>query len=65
VFTTAGIFLLVAAVNAQPGKAKGVDSALRSLAKTPFGPWLLALVALGLVLFGVYSWAEARWRAVQ
>jgi hypothetical protein len=65
VFATAGIFLMVAAADAQPGKAKGVDSALRALAKTPFGPWLLVLVALGLVLFGVYSWAEARWRAVQ
>jgi len=25
------------------------------------GPWLLAMVALGLVTFGVYSIAEARW----
>ena len=44
--------------------AKGVDSALRALAHTPLGPWLLVVVALGLVTFGVYSWCEARWRAV-
>jgi Domain of Unknown Function (DUF1206) len=65
VFATAGIFLMVAAADARPGKAKGVDSALRALAKAPFGPWLLVLVAIGLVLFGIYSWCEARWRAVQ
>jgi hypothetical protein len=61
VFATAGVFLVVAAVHAQPGQAKGVDSSLRALAATPFGPWLLALVAVGLVLFGVFSCCQARW----
>jgi hypothetical protein len=64
VFVTVGIFLVVAAVEAKPGQAKGIDSALRALAHTPFGPWLLGLVAVGLVLFGVYSCCEARWREV-
>jgi hypothetical protein len=64
VFGTVGVFLVVAAVKAQPQQAKGVDSALRALARTPLGPWLLVVVALGLVTFGVYSWCEARWRAV-
>ncbi len=64
VFVTVGIFLVVAAVEAKPGQAKGIDSALRTLAHTPFGPWLLGLVAVGLVLFGVYSCCEARWREV-
>jgi Domain of Unknown Function (DUF1206) len=61
VFVTAGIFLVVAAVKSQPGQAKGVDSALRELAATPSGPWLLALVAIGLIMFGLYSVCEARW----
>jgi Domain of Unknown Function (DUF1206) len=64
VFTTAGIFLVVAAATAQPGEAKGIDSSLRVLASTPLGPWLLALVAAGLIVFGVYSFCEARWRNV-
>ncbi len=64
VFTTVGIFLVVAAIQANPGKAKGIDSALIALAKTPLGPWLLGLVAAGLVLFGIYSCCEARWREV-
>jgi Domain of Unknown Function (DUF1206) len=64
VFTTIGIFLIVAAAEAKPSQAKGVDSALRALAHTPLGPWLLGLIAVGLVLFGVYSCCEARWRQV-
>jgi Domain of Unknown Function (DUF1206) len=64
VFLTVGVFLVVAAVEARPGQAKGIDSALRALAHTPLGPWLLGLVAIGLVIFGVYSCCEARWRQV-
>ena len=62
VFVTAGVFLVVAAAQTRPGQAKGLDSSLRALAETPFGPWLLALVAIGLVMFGLFSCCEARWR---
>lgn len=62
VFITVGVFLIVAGVRAQPGQAKGMDSSLRELAATPAGPWLLALVAVGLVMFGLFSCCEARWR---
>jgi Domain of Unknown Function (DUF1206) len=62
VFITAGVFLVVAGVRSQPGQAKGVDSALRELAATPAGPWLLALVAIGLIMFGLFSCCEARFR---
>lgn len=61
VFVTAGIFLVVAAGEARPQQAKGIDSALRALAGTPLGPWLLVLVAIGLIMFGVFSCCEARW----
>ena len=64
VFVTAGIFLVVAAVQVQPQQAKGIDSALRALATTPLGPWLLLAVAIGLIMFGAYSCCEARWRRV-
>ena len=64
VFVTVGIFLVVAAVDAKPGQAKGIDSALVTLDHTPLGPWLLGAVAVGLVLFGVFSCCEARWRQV-
>ncbi len=62
VFVTAGVFLVVAAVRAQPQEAKGIDSSLRALATTPLGPWLLLVVAIGLILFGAYSCCESRWR---
>lgn len=64
VFGTIGVFLIIAAKDASPRQAKGIDSALRALAHTPLGPWLLVIVALGLMTFGVYSWCEARWRTV-
>ena len=64
VFATIGIFLAVAAIDANPGQAKGIDSALRVFAHTPLGPRLLVLVAVGLVMFGVFSCCEARWRRV-
>ncbi|MFG3085537.1 DUF1206 domain-containing protein [Streptomyces parvulus] len=64
VFAAAGAFAVRAAVDYQPDQAKGLDDTLRSFAETPLGPWLLALVAAGLVLFGVFSFALARWRRV-
>jgi hypothetical protein len=62
VFVTAGGFLIDAAAHAQPQKAKGLDSSLRALAATPLGPWLLVLVALGLIMFGAFSCCQARWQ---
>ena len=64
VFAIIGIFLIVAAVKHNPHDAKGLDSALIELLKQPFGPWLLGIVALGLVAYGVYSLMEARYRRV-
>ncbi|MFB7711889.1 DUF1206 domain-containing protein [Streptomyces sp. NPDC056105] len=62
VFAAAGGFALAAAVQHKPGKAKGMDDTLRSFADTPVGPWLLTFIAVGLVAFGMFSWASARWR---
>ncbi|MER8030131.1 DUF1206 domain-containing protein [Streptomyces bauhiniae] len=64
VFAVAGVFALIAAVQHEPGKAKGMDDTLRSFRDLPAGPWLLALIALGLAAFGAFSWCNARWRKV-
>jgi hypothetical protein len=64
VFAAAGAFAVRAAVDYEPDRAKGLDDTLRSFADTPLGPWLLVCVAAGLVLFGVFSFAMARWRRV-
>ncbi|MFB6520466.1 DUF1206 domain-containing protein [Streptomyces sp. NPDC056401] len=60
----AGGFLVYAELRYEPARAKGVDDTLRSFTTTPAGPWLLVAVAVGLVLFGLFSWAMARWRDV-
>jgi hypothetical protein len=62
VFTVAGGFAVQAALEYDPKQAKGLDDTLRTFAETPAGPWLLAAVAAGFVLFGAFSWAMARWR---
>lgn len=58
----AGILVIQAAITHDPDKAGGIDQALRSFADTPVGPWLLVLVALGLLLFAGYCFGESRWR---
>ncbi len=64
VFAVAGVFAVRAAIAYEPDRAKGLDDTLRTFADTPLGPWLLDCVAAGLVLFGVFPFAMARWRRV-
>ena len=61
VFVT-GLLLVVAAARFDPHASRGLDGALRSLRDTTFGPWLLVLVAVGLMMFGLYGLAEAKYR---
>ena len=60
VFGIVGILLGVAAFQAQPKEAGGLDRALRTLAAQPFGTIALIVVAVGLAAFGVYCFAAAR-----
>lgn len=62
VFGLIGAFLIGAALKENPGEARGVDGALAALAQQSFGPWLLGAVALGFVAYGLYMFAEARYR---
>jgi hypothetical protein len=57
-----GVLLMIAAIDYDPAKARGLDGALRSLAHTAVGPWLLVLAGVGLITFGVFGAAEARWQ---
>ncbi len=61
-FALAGVLVIEAAVRYQPSKASGVDAAIRTLAEQQFGRILLVVTGLGLLAFGVYGFAEARWR---
>ena len=64
VFALVGYGLIKAAIDYDPDKAIGLDGALRKLANASYGPWLLGLVAAGLVGFAAYSVADARYRRV-
>ncbi|MFF0273181.1 DUF1206 domain-containing protein [Streptomyces sp. NPDC015492] len=62
VFAALGFSGVKAALAFDPNRAKGMDDAIRSFAQTPAGPWLLIAVAAGLVLFGVFSFGQVKWR---
>jgi uncharacterized membrane protein len=64
VFALVGVLVIDAAVTYQPSKAGGVDKALLTLRNQPLGEFLLILAGIGLILFGIYGLAEARWRRV-
>ncbi|MEU7244541.1 DUF1206 domain-containing protein [Streptomyces sparsogenes] len=59
VFAAAGAFAVQAALAYDPDRAKGLDDTLRTFRGTPAGPWLLVAVAIGLMMFGLYSLAMA------
>jgi hypothetical protein len=64
VFVLIGLFLGKAAVEFDPSEAKSLDGALYELARQPYGPALLAGVAVGLIAFAVWCWVQARYRDV-
>ena len=64
VFALVGVLVVDAAITHQASKSGGIDKALLTLRDQPFGPFLMLVAALGLVVFGVYGLCEARWRKV-
>jgi Domain of Unknown Function (DUF1206) len=64
VFCIVGAFLIKAAVEFDPNKAVGLDGALAKVAHQAYGHLLLGVVAAGLIAFGVYSLADARYRRI-
>ena len=61
-FGLVGWFLLEAGIQHDPSESRGLDDSLRELLGRPHGPWLLGLLALGMVLFGSYRLLDARFR---
>lgn len=55
-----GALFVVAAVRFQPKRTGGLDQALHTLLRQPFGPYLVGAIALGLAGFGLYCFAWAR-----
>lgn len=57
-----GVFMAQAALQSDADEAGGLDQALATLQQQSYGPWLLGLVAVGLVMYGVYCWLNAAYR---
>lgn len=63
-FALVGWFVLSAAVDDDPQQGQGVDGSVRKLAQSSAGPYVLGVLAVMLALFGLYMFAEARYRKV-
>ncbi len=63
VFGLTGFFVIRAAWDYDPSKARGLDGALRNtVADSNTGRLLVGVVAIGMIAFGLYGYAEAAWR---
>jgi len=61
VIAGAGVLVVIAASLSQPGKATGLDGALKTLGAQPYGAILLSVAGLGIIAYGLYSFAMARY----
>lgn len=64
VFALMGYGLIRSGLSYDADEAIGLDGALAQLSDASYGPWLLGLVALGLIGFAAFSAADARYRKV-
>jgi len=64
VFGLIGYGLIKAAIDYDPHSAIGLDGALNKLSHNSYGPFLLGVVAAGLIGFALYSIADARYRKI-
>lgn len=64
VYGIIGWFLMQAALRSDPQQAGGIGEALQELAGQPYGPWLLGIVAVGLVAYGFFAFVLARYRRI-
>jgi hypothetical protein len=59
-----GYFFIQAGISADPNQAKNTEGALQTLQQQPYGGWLMGLVALGLVAYGIHMGVQARYRRI-
>lgn len=64
VFIMIGFFVIQAARQFDPKEVRGLDGSLQTLAQQPYGPWLLGIVALGLVAYGIHMGVQAKYRRI-
>lgn len=62
VFGIIGYYVVRAALQSSPSEARGLDTVLDAMRDTP---WLLGVIALGLLAYGVYNLIRARFRVIR
>ena len=60
-FGIVGGLFCYAAVTHEPNKSGGLDQALSEVLEQPFGPFLLAAIALGFMAYGLFCFVQARY----
>jgi hypothetical protein len=62
VLSMVGFFFIKTAYTHDANHSKGLGGALDEMASQPFGQFLLALVAVGLILYGIYQIIRGRYQ---
>jgi hypothetical protein len=65
VFCIVGWLVIQAARTYDASKAQGLQGALGTLRQAAYGPYLLVVVALGLIAYGIFQLVKARYRVIR
>lgn len=60
-----GVFLVMAGWHARAAEARSWGQALQSVERRPFGDLAMAILATGLIAFGLFGFVEARYRRIR
>jgi hypothetical protein len=59
-----GYFFVQAARNASPSQARTTEGALEAIQQQPYGAFLMGIVAIGLLAYGIHMMVQARYRRI-
>ncbi len=59
-----GYFFIQAARASDPSQSEDTQGALQAIQQQPHGAWLMGLVALGLIAYGIHMGVQARYRRI-
>lgn len=65
IFGLLGLLLTRAALHYNPQEAAGLGEALRAMERQPYGRWLLGVVGMGMVAYGLFEIVKARYRRIR
>ena len=61
----AGAFLDLAAYQSDPSETRGLGAALETVQHQPLGSYMLGIIAAGLLIYGAFMLAIARYRRIE